>query len=84
MSIPLLSAALACLVLGACATETAPAPQAMNCGSREPATGTMIVRRERCVETTEAERDAARRQAERMIEEQQRMNRSMRSGPGGS
>jgi outer membrane lipoprotein SlyB len=61
------------LTLAGCATETASvasAGQPEACAVREVPTGTMIVKREPCIETTEAERAQARRQTELMRDEQ--------------
>lgn len=78
-------AASACLVLlSACATTETPENEtrSANCGAPEARTGTLVVRRETCVETTEAERAAARRQLETMQREQDRVRRG--AGPAGS
>ncbi|TXH49308.1 MAG: hypothetical protein E6Q93_25215 [Burkholderiaceae bacterium] len=80
-SIPLL-ATLA--LLAACATEPATTAQAQSsgCGVSDARTGSLVVRREACVPTTEEERAAARRQMESMQREQERQRRG--AGPSGT
>ena len=65
-----------CLALGACASGSeAPAQRAearIECN--QPRTGTMIARREDCVEVTDATREEARQRADAMREAQRRNN----------
>jgi len=72
-----------CLMLVACASEpNQPTAEAVQtCSRRDPPVGTMVVRRESCVETSEEERRDAQRQIERMIDEQARTRN--RKAPGG-
>jgi hypothetical protein len=79
-----LVATLSLAVLAACATEDATRTEARgsNCGVPDARIGTLVVRREACVELTEEERAAARRQLESMQREQERLRQG--AGPKGS
>jgi hypothetical protein len=73
----------ALLFLGACAAapEVQSDRQEASCvASSDPPIGSMIVRRERCIETTEESRQQARRQIEQMQEEQRRRDRPKAAG----
>ncbi len=50
------------------------------CPAGEPRTGTSIVRRDKCIPTTAEEREAARRQAELLQAEQDRIRNNSRKG----
>jgi hypothetical protein len=77
-----LTALAACLLVSACATDPAEKVVDRSCRNSDPSTGTLIVRREKCVEPTEESRDAARRQLERMQQDQERTRAGARP-PGG-
>lgn len=66
------------LLLCACASSPeAPLDiAALDCTQREPVTGSMVVRREQCITVSEEARQEARRQTERMIQEQDRIRRN--------
>ncbi len=70
-----LGVTLSLALLGACATDEATRTEARapSCGVPDARTGTLVVRREACVEMTEEERAAARRQLESMQREQERL-----------
>ena len=68
--------------LAACATgsdDARPQPNA-GCAAGEPRIGTLVVRKETCLPPTPAERAAARRQAEMMQAEQDRVRNNSRKG----
>lgn len=72
---PLRALALSSLLLCSCATEgdnRAAAAKDVQCRSEEPATGTLVARRDRCVVVSDESREAARRQLEQMQQEQER------------
>lgn len=71
---PLSALALSSLLLCSCATESDKrvANQDVQCRNDEPATGTLVARRERCVVVSDESREAARRQLEQMQQEQER------------
>lgn len=63
-----------CAALCACASDPTSVAEnkAPACVNGDPPTGTMVIRRDRCVETSEEKRDQARRQIEAMQEDQRR------------
>jgi hypothetical protein len=65
--------ALACMALCACASSPDPAREqvASACKTSDPPTGTIIVKRGQCVETTEEQRDQQRRLLEDMQRDQE-------------
>jgi hypothetical protein len=66
-------AALACLAICACASgPDQPREQvASTCKTNDPPTGTSIVKRGQCIETTQEQRDQQRRQLEDMQRDQE-------------
>lgn len=71
------------LTLAACASEPVEKraeAEPLNCGAPAPPIGSHIVKRERCVPSTEESRAEARREVERMRNEQERQRRT--SAPG--
>ncbi len=78
------AAILSSLLLCSCATDTGKvaARSAAQCAVGEPTTGTIVVRREQCVEVTEESREAARRLLERMQQEQERARTASKQRPG--
>jgi hypothetical protein len=74
---------LACAALCACATEASQVAEAAICEQGEPALGSLVVRRDRCVVSTEESRKQAREQADAMREQQDR-RRTLERGPKGS
>jgi hypothetical protein len=72
---------LACAALCACATETSQVAEG-TCEQGEPALGSLVVRRDRCVVSNEESRKRAREQADAMREQQDR-RRTLERGPKG-
>lgn len=78
---------LSCVVvLAACASsnDVQRADADATCEQPSPALGSVVVRRDRCVVTTEEDRQEARRRAREIIEEQNRGRNSARVGGMGS
>ena len=72
---------MSCLALAACASapDSTSTAQTEDCMQREPATGSLIVRREACVPVTEESRAEARRRAEAVRDQQERQRNSPKS-----
>jgi len=69
------------LVGCASAPDTERASGTVTCAAGEPATGSQIVRRDRCIEVSDETRAEARRKLEEMQEAQRRSRPT--KGPGG-
>ena len=85
----LLLAALVCVLVGACAGSSVPpasptlAQGMTECTERAAATGTRIARSVPCDVSPDQSREDARRQADAIREDQQRMQLPRPSGTGG-
>ncbi len=68
--------------LASCATDAPDGQPSVStgCPAGEPRTGTSIVRKDNCVPTTAEAREAARRQAELLQAEQERIRNNSRKG----
>ena len=74
---------LACAALCGCATESPQVVEESACEQGEPAIGSLVVRRDRCVVNNEETRKQARARADAMREEQDR-RRALERGAKGS